>query len=147
MSDLLRSEGRADLSAGERSWRSADRWRGARGDGSAPRVRLRRSSSSHRQCGTGRRPRCREAKAFTSGTDIWFGARPGPEDSGLLAHELAHVVQQAQGRTNALAGLGGNPHARERLERDASRPPGAWRKGASPVPGQRALLSLRSRRE
>lgn len=37
--------------------------------------------------------RQRGARAFTSGSDIYFGAREdGPE---LLAHELAHVVQQA----------------------------------------------------
>jgi len=34
------------------------------------------------------------AKAFTTGSDIFFGAGSSPSDSGLLAHELTHVVQQ-----------------------------------------------------
>jgi Domain of unknown function (DUF4157) len=37
------------------------------------------------------------AEAFTSGTDIWFAASKGPSDKKLLAHELAHVVQQRGG--------------------------------------------------
>jgi hypothetical protein len=34
------------------------------------------------------------AKAFTTGTDIFFSRNASPSDSNLLAHELAHVVQQ-----------------------------------------------------
>jgi Domain of unknown function (DUF4157) len=34
------------------------------------------------------------AKAFTVGSDIYFGAGASPSDSHLLAHETAHVVQQ-----------------------------------------------------
>jgi hypothetical protein len=34
------------------------------------------------------------AKAFTTGTDIFFSQNASPNDSSLLAHELAHVVQQ-----------------------------------------------------
>ena len=68
------------------------------------------------------------AKAFTSGTHIWFGPGSGPTDRTLLSHELAHVAQQAQGRTHALRGLGGDPHVRAALERDASR-------GGAPVNG------------
>ena len=67
------------------------------------------------------------AEAFTSGTHIWFGERAGPEDGRLLAHELAHVVQQVQGRASALTGTGGDPSTRESLEREASRA------GAAPV--------------
>ncbi|MEX0370862.1 MAG: DUF4157 domain-containing protein [Tateyamaria sp.] len=38
------------------------------------------------------------AKAFTHGSDIYF-AKPGyAKDNRLLAHELTHVVQQAQGK-------------------------------------------------
>ena len=43
-----------------------------------------------------------EARAFTTGADIWFG--PGefspdtPQGQQLLAHELAHVVQADEGR-------------------------------------------------
>src|SRR5690349_8583194 len=45
------------------------------------------------------------AHALTIGTDIFFHAaayRPGtPTGDRLLAHELAHVVQQADGRPRA----------------------------------------------
>ena len=34
------------------------------------------------------------ARAFTTGTDIFFSRSASPSDSSLLAHELAHVVQQ-----------------------------------------------------
>jgi Domain of unknown function (DUF4157) len=34
------------------------------------------------------------AKAFTTGTDIFFSDKASPSDSNLMAHELTHVVQQ-----------------------------------------------------
>jgi hypothetical protein len=34
------------------------------------------------------------AKAFTTGSDIFFSRNASPSDTGLLAHELTHVVQQ-----------------------------------------------------
>jgi hypothetical protein len=34
------------------------------------------------------------AKAFTTGSDIFFSQNANPSDSQLLAHELTHVVQQ-----------------------------------------------------
>ncbi|NWF78439.1 MAG: DUF4157 domain-containing protein [Chloroflexi bacterium] len=34
------------------------------------------------------------AKAFTTGSDIFFRQDASPSDHGLLAHELTHVVQQ-----------------------------------------------------
>jgi hypothetical protein len=34
------------------------------------------------------------AKAFTTGSDIFFRKDASPNDTGLLAHELTHVVQQ-----------------------------------------------------
>jgi hypothetical protein len=34
------------------------------------------------------------AKAFTTGSDIFFSRNASPSDGNLLAHELAHVVQQ-----------------------------------------------------
>lgn len=37
------------------------------------------------------------ARAFTCGTDIWFGHGQDPADKKLLAHELTHVLQQAGG--------------------------------------------------
>jgi hypothetical protein len=58
---------------------------------------------------------CRElrARAFTAGTDIYFadGAfQPGTRDGlRLLAHEVAHVVQQAAGLAGAAGGTGPAP--------------------------------------
>ena len=37
------------------------------------------------------------ALAFASGSDIYFGAGASPSDTKLLAHEVAHVVQQRSG--------------------------------------------------
>jgi hypothetical protein len=37
-----------------------------------------------------------EAHAFTFGEHIWLGERQGPERSYVMAHELAHVIQQRQ---------------------------------------------------
>jgi hypothetical protein len=34
------------------------------------------------------------ARAFTTGSDIFFGEGASPADKGLLGHELTHVVQQ-----------------------------------------------------
>jgi hypothetical protein len=34
------------------------------------------------------------ARAFTTGSDIFFSSQASPSDSNLLAHELTHVVQQ-----------------------------------------------------
>lgn len=51
------------------------------------------------------------ARALTAGTDIWFGSgsyRPGTSTGDrLIAHELAHVVQQSRGMTRAA--LDGGP--------------------------------------
>ena len=51
-----------------------------------------------------RRAKALDAQAFTVNSNIVFGAgryRPqSPEGRGLLAHELAHVVQQRSGRAN-----------------------------------------------
>ncbi|HEU4323599.1 MAG TPA: DUF4157 domain-containing protein [Roseiflexaceae bacterium] len=44
------------------------------------------------------------AKAFTTGSDIFFRKDASPSDQGLLAHELTHVVQQ---RSGAVGGGGG----------------------------------------
>jgi hypothetical protein len=41
------------------------------------------------------------AKAFTTGQDIFLREDQSPSDSELMAHELAHVVQQSSGRTSA----------------------------------------------
>ena len=39
------------------------------------------------------------AKAFTTGSDIFLRSDASTGDSQLMAHELAHVVQQSSGRT------------------------------------------------
>jgi hypothetical protein len=59
------------------------------------------------------------AKAFTAGNNIWFGPGHGPGDRRLLKHELAHVMQQAQGQTNGLDGTAGDPALRASLEHEA----------------------------
>lgn len=64
------------------------------------------------------------AKAFASGSDIFFrSGEYNPHTNGgrnLLAHELTHVVQQAQGRVKPRpAGNGLNGNADPELEREA----------------------------
>ena len=64
------------------------------------------------------------AKAFTQGTDIFFksGAYDPStaEGRGLIGHELAHVVQQAEGRVKVTPGENGlNVNADPALEREA----------------------------
>lgn len=64
-----------------------------------------------------------DARAFTSGSDVAFGAghfRPDtPEGRGLIAHELAHVVQQAAGpRTAPMNTLGPGQDAGLEAEAD-----------------------------
>ena len=39
-----------------------------------------------------------KAKAFTQGANIYFGKPGDGKNSELIAHELAHVVQQSQGK-------------------------------------------------
>lgn len=39
-----------------------------------------------------------KAKAFTSGSDIYFAKGGDAKNNKLIAHELTHVVQQANGR-------------------------------------------------
>ena len=69
------------------------------------------------------------AEAFTSGGHIVFRAgryHPDTEPGRrLLAHELTHVRQQAEGRTAALVGAGGDEVARGGLEREADRATGS----------------------
>jgi hypothetical protein len=38
------------------------------------------------------------ARAFTYGSHVWFGAGETPDDHALLAHELTHVLQQGSAR-------------------------------------------------
>ena len=45
------------------------------------------------------------AKAFTTGSDIFLRSDQSTGDSHLMAHELAHVVQQSSGRTASTGGM------------------------------------------
>lgn len=54
-----------------------------------------------------------QAKAFTSGSDIWLGPGASAHDSRLMAHEAAHVVQQGGGLDR------GAPIGRVRADRQA----------------------------
>lgn len=77
-----------------------------------------------------------EARAFTQGEHIVFGAgefRPhDPAGRHLMAHELAHVVHQRTARRS----IAGGGAAEERLEADAERVAGAVRRGGRAVPGR-----------
>jgi hypothetical protein len=55
----------------------------------------------HTGAGSGALPRDLNARALTHDRDIWLGARESPDDLGLLAHELAHVVQQSRSPSSA----------------------------------------------
>jgi len=88
------------------------------------------------------------ALAFTAGRHIVFGAgryQPSsPEGQRLLSHELVHVAQQADGRTHMLDGAGGDPVARESLEREAGGA-GVPAPRPEPAPDQPALDRPRPR--
>ena len=64
------------------------------------------------------------ADAFTAGQHVVMGrGHTSAQSVGtrwLLAHELTHIIQQADGRSGALSGLGGGLGARRVLEQDAS---------------------------
>lgn len=82
------------------------------------------------------------ARAYTQGTDIHF--QPGlyqpdsQQGQELLGHELAHVVQQSQGRVQARVqakGVGINDD--DALEREADMRGAAAARGESPAPAMR----------
>lgn len=55
------------------------------------------------------------ARAFTTGSDIFFSQNASPSDSNLLAHELTHVVQQREsspGSGPMTVGPAGDSHER-----------------------------------
>jgi Domain of unknown function (DUF4157) len=58
-------------------------------------------------------------KAVTRGRHISLGPGRGLSDRTLLAHEVAHVVQQATGETGGLHGADGDPPRRAALEAGA----------------------------
>jgi hypothetical protein len=55
------------------------------------------------------------AKAFTTGSDIFFRNDSSPGDQGLLAHELTHVVQQRSGGGGGgmIVGPAGDSHEQQ----------------------------------
>lgn len=52
-------------------------------------------------------PEAMGAEAMAHGDDIHVAAHRSPEDKELIGHELAHVVQQREGRVAAPQGKGG----------------------------------------
>lgn len=50
------------------------------------------------------------ARAFTHGQHIWLGARERPEDLGLMAHEVTHVLQQSSATVIARQAPGSTEH-------------------------------------
>ena len=78
------------------------------------------------------------AAAFTSGADIFFGAgqyRPYTQEGlRLLAHEIAHVVQQAHGAVEAPEGAGLFVSAPVTPGKSRQRePPTCWWRGFLPL--------------
>lgn len=77
------------------------------------------------------------ARAFTSGSDIYLGTGESTSDARLVAHESAHVAQQKTG-----AVPGGKPGVQKKeREGDAPNAPGAGSASASdsdPIPTLRA---------
>ena len=60
-----------------------------------------------------------QAKAFTHGSDIWLGPGESQSNVPLMAHEAAHVVQQAGGVHRMLV-------QREKKEKEAADEGGPW---------------------
>jgi hypothetical protein len=58
------------------------------------------------------------AKAFTTGSDIFFRQDAAPSDHALLGHELTHVVQQRSGAVSSGSGMTVGP-ADDSFERQA----------------------------
>lgn len=94
-----------------------------------------------------------DARAYTSGRDIVFGAgryAPGTADGlRLLAHELAHVVQQAGSSTRAAAwqdgGIASEDHPSEReADRVADRVAAG---GHAHIASSQALLGLQRQKD
>lgn len=50
------------------------------------------------------------ARAFTHGQHIWLSARERPEDLGLMAHEVTHVLQQSSATVIARQAPGSTEH-------------------------------------
>jgi hypothetical protein len=75
------------------------------------------------------------ARAFTTGTDIFFSRDASPSDGNLLAHELAHVVQQRG--TSAAGGPMRVGAAGDSHEHEADSAAGAVASGGTAATAQR----------
>ncbi|NTX10342.1 DUF4157 domain-containing protein [Myxococcus sp. CA056] len=62
-----------------------------------------------------RRNEALQSYAFTYGSHVWLGAGQRAEPSFILAHELAHVLQQTQPRALGGEGAGGAPQRIQRV--------------------------------
>jgi outer membrane protein OmpA-like peptidoglycan-associated protein len=70
------------------------------------------------------------SRAFTLGSDIFFGAGHGPHDESLLAHELTHAVQQGGGVSGqGISGRSGPPVIQRSLISSMSLPLGGFEMG------------------
>ncbi len=72
------------------------------------------------------------AKAFTTGSDIFLRSDVNTGNSELMAHELAHVVQQSSGRTASSGGGMTAGAANDPLEAEADSLAHAVLSGAAP---------------
>jgi Domain of unknown function (DUF4157) len=72
------------------------------------------------------------ARAFTYGSDIFLGSSASPADVGLLAHEVAHVVQQRYAPLVQLSSIA-NASPSDPLERDARQAADAVHQGGRAV--------------
>jgi Domain of unknown function (DUF4157) len=78
------------------------------------------------------------ARAVTVGSDIFLAAGERPTDLALMAHEVAHVVQQRQAPAVQLArGEGGDPFEREAQQAARSAASGLVARVAGRIPGPR----------
>jgi hypothetical protein len=77
----------------------------------------------HRGPATSRAAAELHAKAFAHGRDIWLGAGQRSDDFGLMAHEVAHVVQQSdqQGPIRRRGNADASPETGAGDEADPSR--------------------------
>lgn len=79
------------------------------------------------------------AEAAARGDDVHVAGHRDPEDKRLLGHELAHVVQQREGRVDGAQGKDGGLVASPALEAEADRA------GDAIASGQQVPEELRSR--
>jgi hypothetical protein len=87
----------------------------------------------HTDTTAARSARALSAHAYTVGRDIYFAAGKYAPSSALMAHELAHVLQQRSGKAPS-GGIDSGPSGR--LEQDADRSAQSVMSGSAPATGQ-----------